>query len=350
MKKILAILLASCLLLLCGCDSQDAPDSTPAPTTQSTEPTTQPTEPTTLPGDDTPEVPSDGKTVSSVMELLEAIAPGAAIELEPGRYHLSMALDSLMEDKGSAWNAEHPYVQLRESYDGVEVVIQNVKNLTITGTGVSREETEIVTDPRYSAVLALENCSEVAFSIITMGHTGSAECGGDVIDMVNCRYITLTDMDLYGCGVYAIEATDSGYIYVDDSYLRDCSAGPLSISSCEGTLQFRRCRFTGSEAGGWFYDEGNADLCFFECMFGEKETNYWYFLENITTEDCFWSEITQYPDYEWSDLDQKLANFNPDEATLKEIGLDELGGSQWTGHLYVNREYNVSTVMPFTNS
>ncbi len=348
MKKLLAILLALCLLLLCGCGKQEAPEKTKEPTTQSTEPTTAPTT------DNTPEdptLPQDGKTVSSVLELLEAIKPGAKIELEPGVYHLSQALDSFMADKGSSWNAAHPYVQLRESFDGVEVVIQNVKNLSIQGTGVSRAETEIITDPRYSAVLAMENCSEVTLSGITMGHTGSSECSGDVIDMRNCQYMTLFDMDLYGCGVFAIDASEgSAYIFVDDSYLRDCSSGPICISNCSGIVQFRRCRFTGSEGGGWFDDSDETDVCFYDCMFGEQETNYWYFNENVTAEDCFWSEITEYPDIEPPDLDDKLANFDPDVAELIATTQEDLETTQWYGHLYADQVNDTTTVMPFIDS
>ena len=71
--------------------------------------------------------------VTGMQELLEAIEPGAKIRLAAGYYNLSACLEALGADDLRDWNLTHPYTQLRECYDGAELWIQDVENLSISG-------------------------------------------------------------------------------------------------------------------------------------------------------------------------------------------------------------------------
>ena len=71
----------------------------------------------------------DTVTVGSVEELLEAIGPHTGIFLKPGYYNMSEYIEYVWEKEGESWNERHPYVQLRDCYDGVEVVIRRVDGL-----------------------------------------------------------------------------------------------------------------------------------------------------------------------------------------------------------------------------
>lgn len=236
--------------------------------------------------------------VSSTEEFLEAIAPGVTIFVEPGYYNMSEYLEEVCKRKGYDWNEEHPYVKLQDCYDGVEVVIQNTDDLTITGDVESLSQTEIVVEPRYAAILTFLNCCNLNMSFLTMGHTETGECSGNVLNLYGCKNITLTAMDLYGCGVYAIETgKGTGELHVYSSTLRDCSSGPLYITDAVGNIEFHDCTLTGSDWGGYYENSSDAELYFYNCIFGEEETNVWYFWPDIHTIDCSWSEITQYPDY-----------------------------------------------------
>ena len=62
--------------------------------------------------------------VSNAKELLEAIVPGATIIISPGYYNLSEYTEEIWNTGGEEWNQTHPYVQLRECFDGgIEVVV-----------------------------------------------------------------------------------------------------------------------------------------------------------------------------------------------------------------------------------
>ena len=236
-------------------------------------------------------------TVHNIAELLEAIAPGAEIVMAPGFYNMSDTLEEIWTTDGEDWNAAHEYVQLRDCYDGTEVVIQNADNLSLSGGG-AMADTEIVIEPRYGTVLNFTNCSNLKLSGLTLGHTDTGDCSGSVVGLSACKNVELRDMDLYGCGVIGLECADgAGDVYAYDCVIRDCAYGPLDLYGGEGTFEFHNCVLTGSDGGGYYNGEVNAEIAFYNCTFGQQESNYWYFFDDVTFEDCTWSEITLYPDY-----------------------------------------------------
>lgn len=280
--------------------------------------------------------------VSSTEEFLEAIAPGVTIFVEPGYYNMSEYLEEVRTWKGYDWNAEHPYVKLEYCYDGVEVVIKNADDLTIMGDVESLAQTEIVVEPRYAAVLTFYNCCNLNLSFLTMGHTETGACSGNVLNFYGCKNITLSAMDLYGCGVYAIETgKGTGDLYVYGSTLRDCSEGSLFIMEALGDFEFHDCTFIGSYCGGYYENSADCELYFYNCIFGEEETNTWYFWKDIHTMDCTWSEVTEYPDYEYEPVF--------DIENMQEIGCDEyfLEDSWWIGYAIVNPESGEMTYLPY---
>ncbi len=280
--------------------------------------------------------------VSSTEEFLEAIAPGVTIFVEPGYYNMSEYLEEVSMWKGYDWNAEHPYVKLEDCYDGVEVVIENADDLTIMGDVESLADTEIVVEPRYAAVLTFYNCCNLNLSFLTMGHTETGDCSGNVLNFYGCKNITLSAMDLYGCGVCAIETgKGTGDLYVYSSTLRDCSYGSLYITEAVGDFEFHDCTLTGSYCGGYYENSADCELYFYNCIFGEEETNTWYFWKDIHTMDCTWSEVTEYPDYEYEPVF--------DIENMQEIGCDEyfLEDSRWIGYAIVNPESGEMTHLPY---
>ncbi len=237
--------------------------------------------------------------VSDVDSFLEAIQPGARIKIEPGYYNLTEYITGAIAFKGyEEWNDEHKYVKIRENFDGPEVVIQDSEGLIIEGGSDKASDTEIVIEPRYSSVLVFIGSDDIEISNITMGHTETGECVGDVLDFQYCKNIHINNVDLYGCGVYAIGCDNStGNLYVADSVLRDCSGGSLSIYSPEGEFVFDRCTFTGSNWGGYYDSLEGSSLVFNNCKFGQQESNTWYFNPEVVLNDCDLMEPTYYPEY-----------------------------------------------------
>ena len=237
--------------------------------------------------------------VSNMEQMIENIAPDTQILLAPGRYNLNDTLTELYAREGGHFNESHEFVYIDEAYDGLELVITGVSGLSIASESGSVADTEIVTDPRYANVLRFENCLDIGIMSLTMGHSNTGDCAGDVLHFIQCSDIVLSGLDLYGCGVYGIGTSECARLACFDSTIRDCENGSLELYNAQSRQIFLNCVMTGSGSGGYFYadDGSDGEFYFYRCTFGARESNSLAFNDRITAEDCSWSEITEYPDY-----------------------------------------------------
>ena len=223
MKHNVAILTLALLFSLtaCGQGSEAAP--TVIATAESVPTTAEQTE-----------AVSDGVyRVSDVGELLAAIGPDREIRLEQGTYDLTDAT-------GYGKPVDNPYVCWQETYDGDELVIQNVDNLTITGAG--QGVSILSATPRYANVLVFRNCGNLSISGITAGHTREpGACVGGVIYLESCENVSLSASGLYGCGTTGVYTDGCTNVSVSDCDIFDCSYNGIAamnsqnirISNCE---------------------------------------------------------------------------------------------------------------------
>lgn len=198
-------------------------------------------------GDTEPTSVSDAVSVHNVDELLAAIAPDTVIQLEPGTYNLSGA-------KGYGLPSESPYYAWTEKYDGFELMLQNVKNLTIRGSG--KVNTTLECDPRSASVINLKNCENVTLEDFTAGHTLElGQCSSGVIYLQNCTGTDMNRLGIYGCGMIGLQAADSKDISLADSDVYDCSSSAVQLASCEDvSISGTRIYRIGSEEyGGYTY-------------------------------------------------------------------------------------------------
>ncbi|MDO4974547.1 MAG: right-handed parallel beta-helix repeat-containing protein [Eubacteriales bacterium] len=225
-------------------------------------------------------------TVASAEELFDAIRPGAAIFVQPGRYDLSAWIDETWREQGSAWNERHPFVRLQECYDGVEVVISGADGLSIMGLGAGRDETELTVTPRYADVLGFENCIGVSLANMTIGHTEGADCSGSVLYFDSSTDILLTNLDLYGCGTLGVYSFQSGALTMRGCHVHDCVYGPAEFYSSWGELRFEDCIFADS-TGGFNFIECPTPY-FQRCVFGAEEYASLAARGDVELEDCWW--------------------------------------------------------------
>ena len=198
-------------------------------------------------GDTEPTSVSDAVSVHNVDELLAAIAPDAVIQLEPGTYNLSGAT-------GYGLPSENPYYGWTEKYDGFELMLQNVKNLTIRGSG--KVNTTLECDPRSASVINLKNCENVTLEDFTAGHTLElGECSSGVIYLQNCTGTDMNRLGIYGCGMVGLQAEASSDISLADSDVYDCSSRAAEITNCENVSisGTRIYRIGSQEYGGYTY-------------------------------------------------------------------------------------------------
>ena len=237
------------LLALCGCAAQDNTVATVTPTE--------------IPRDiaSAPEIPAETRrepsrekadpvTVGTVDELLAAIAPGAEIILEAGCYDLTTASDYGMTTGSS------DYFWARKGND-YELTLTGVWDLTIRGSG--RENTELVTQPRYVNVLALDSCRNVVLEGFNGGHTEGAECAAGVVFAKNCEELQLKDMGLYGCGTIGLWTEDCVDVTLENSEVYDCSYTGVRGAMTEG-LDIKNCVFRNIGDKQW----GGSEVFFLD--------------------------------------------------------------------------------------
>ncbi len=177
-----------------------------------------------LPGAAAEDQPDHVIKVSTVDELLAAIAPDTVIELEAGTYDLTTASD-YGQDTHSA------YYSWNGAYDGFELVLQNMRNLTIRGAG--NGETVLAAVPRYANVLKFSGCRDVTLEALTAGHTTEPGfCMGGVLSFESCEGVTVDACGLYGCGTIGVQARECHQLTVKGSEIYECSYGAVSVGSC----------------------------------------------------------------------------------------------------------------------
>ena len=200
--------------------------------------------------------------VSTVEELLNAIAPDTVIELAPGSYELSTASNY----RGSSTN---PFYTWNEVYDdGAELEIRGVQNLTIRGAG--RDSTVIAAVPRYANVLRFSGCQDVTVEGLTAGHTTEPGwCMGGVLRFENCERTAIDACGLYGCGILGVWARECNDLTVTDCDIYECSYGAVDVDRC------RNVRVEGCDIHDHGTREGQgAALHLFTASYGEGFTVY----------------------------------------------------------------------------
>ena len=169
--------------------------------------------------------------VSTVDELLAAIAPDTAIYLDAELYDLSAA--TVYGGAGGEW---YGWV---ENFDGPELVIYGVENLRIIGAeGVNATISAV---PRYADVLTFSGCAYIGISNVTLGHTEEpGECSGGVLNFSQCDSVTVDRSRIFGCGTVGVTADNSRGIAVNDTEIYDCSYSAASLYTCSD-VAFTNC-------------------------------------------------------------------------------------------------------------
>ena len=177
--------------------------------------------------------------VSTVDELLAAIAPDTCILLEEGDYDLSTA-----EGYGVV-NGEWYFWEQR--YDGPSLMITGVQNLSLQGAG--RGLTRITAQSRYATVLSFRNCDNILLSGLTAGHTeGEGSCSGNVVDLLGCRNAVIADCALFGCGVIGVWCQDCRQVQIQNTDIYACSDAAAVFDNSRG-IAMDNCSIYGCRDG-----------------------------------------------------------------------------------------------------
>lgn len=240
--KILTVILICALLAGCGSgpaaqEAATAPTINPEPTelwdSAAMDPTDEPTEaPTEEPVPFVVETrppiteTQNQVTVTTTDEFLAAIAPNTEIIVNAQLIDLSKA--------AGYGETDGDYYYWEDAYDGPQLCIAEVSNLTIRGSGDDHNANVISSVPRYSNVLNFHNCSNIMVTGLTAGHTEEpGYCIGGVLFFLNCQDVLVEDCGLFGCGTFGVIGENSKNLQVVHNDIYECSVGGVSFTRCD---------------------------------------------------------------------------------------------------------------------
>ena len=185
--------------------------------------------------------------VTTVDEFLAAIGPDRTIVLDGESFSLA--------DASTYGSMGGLYYRWEETYDGPQLVIFSVSNMTIRAAA-ERASVTLTAVPRYANVIGFESCDGVSVVGLTLGHTeGPSDCCGAVLDFESCNSVSVEGCRLYGCGTLGINASYGRDLKVKDCEIYDCSIGGAVLYTVYGAT-FENCRI---------HDVPSPALCFYNC-------------------------------------------------------------------------------------
>jgi hypothetical protein len=154
--------------------------------------------------------------VTNVPSFLAALGSDRTIELSAGEYLLEPAKASGMTS--SFWRFE-------EVWDGQQLVVTGVSNLTVRGRGL---ETPVRVRPRYAAVLTFKDARGLRFENLHLSHVEEAGyCTGPVLQFESSANIRIKRCQMLGSGTYGVWLRETEDLTVTNSVISDCTYGAV---------------------------------------------------------------------------------------------------------------------------
>ena len=236
-------------MLLTACGTGEAvPASTLEVTAEPAPETTEAPESTETPE----ELPEGAVAVSTVDEMLAAIAPNTTILLREGDYDLSTAADYGQEETRGYYS----WVLVP---GGCTLCVQNVDGLQLLGQG----EVSLLARPRYAEVLSFNGCADLRLEGLTLGHTQEPGiCAAGVLSCTDCENVNVESCRLFGCGSVGLTAANCRSLILQSCRIDGCSSGAAEAYGSRD-LRFVDCELCdngqGRECAG--YELITADRC-----------------------------------------------------------------------------------------
>jgi hypothetical protein len=245
-------------------------------------------------------------TVSNAKELVEAIGPDRTITLKSGNYQLK-----------DAYDVKSDYILFLSEYDGPELIVRNLTNLTLTGDG----KVTIYAEPRYAWVMDFWSCYYITVKGIIFGHTEAGYCTGGVLHFDNSSFFTISDCEMFGSGTEGLGFKQASNFTFNNCVIRNCTYDIMTLST-SSNISFTNCTFkeTGEYDLITMYSSNNISYkkCIFSDNFNSNFMPYFFnideFSKEISVENCKFT-------------DNKVVTFVNDKSRLKQKGNKFKGNS-----------------------
>ena len=206
--------------------------------------------------------------VSTAEAFVDAIDSNTTIILSSGVYNLSQVRQDTFATGKVSWE---------DVYDGRQLVINDIHNLTIQGES---SDCQIHVDPRYADVLSFFDCTGITIENITFGHTIQSEpCEGRVLCFENCSDIQLINTHMFGCGTDGLCLDGVIGATIENSSIYDCTVELLYITDCHD-ITFTNCVFR--DTTGEFNIEGTDNVTIDRCRFTDLTCAQLFYVGNST--------------------------------------------------------------------
>ncbi|SHJ72426.1 stalk domain-containing protein [Paramaledivibacter caminithermalis] len=216
--------------------------------------------------------------VNNAEEFISAIGPNKKIILKENQ-DFNLTGENI-------YNIENPYIYWNNKYDGYELVIRDVNNLTIEGAG--DVNVNILVEPRYADVLTFNNCTNIKIININAGHTpDKGYCEGGVFVFNDCIDIDIENTRLFGCGILGLDLSGVDGFKFTNSIITECSYGIMIISNSKN-ISFDNSKFIENESLDTMIDINNSAAIFTKCDFTDnltKTSDYDQALFDISSDD-----------------------------------------------------------------
>lgn len=217
--------------------------------------------------------------VHNELEFLKALGSNRVVTIAEGsNINLSNVLDlsELREQAGLGTTEVSTDTPIKlpqgkyanQAFDGNELLLMNIKNLTIVGKGEKRPK--IVVDPRYAYILNCVNCTNINIRHLEIGHTQTGWCFGGVLRFEACRQVSIDDCDMYGCGIEGITAKQTIDLRCARSIIRDCSYSIMTVEQSK-QMHFIDCQFTHNREFTLVNVDDESGVFFTKCRFTQNE-------------------------------------------------------------------------------
>ena len=209
-----------------------------------------------------------GTPVSTVEELVAAIAPGATIIVPEGGLTLSVPY---AEPDVSAYDQDPPelesrYVRWDHGGDYWQMVIHGVDNLTLVG---QNGRGELVSLDETAYVLTFEGCDDLTLQGLTAGHEVPGHCTGGVFNIYACSGLTLRDVRLYGCGTEGLTLGEVSGATFENCEIYECTYYLMTLSGC-ADITFKNTTFRDTGEFHMINLFGSSGILFEDCVFRDN--------------------------------------------------------------------------------
>lgn len=206
-------------------------------------------------------------TVTNAEEFLSAIAPNTDIYID------MPDMDAIVLSGPSKKKSTSPHYRFEDAYDGVQLVIQDVKGLSISGP--EKVHARLLSPYSYANVLVVENCSDIQLNWLNCGHEVEGYCTGGVLVFDKCRNVQIDNCDLWGCGVEGINIVESSDISCSSTTIRDCSYSIMSIHS-SSNIRFEYCLMHDNREFDQMNFTNSSDIVFENCVIWNNTASGYY--------------------------------------------------------------------------